>query len=195
MNSLYAKPCPSCAARNPADAGRCACGYDFAAGAVAGDSEAVSESQLLEDYLAARVEQALTEVEAARSALAADPHEFRKAAYLLRIAQEARKLGEELHAQREHTAGLRQSLGLENPESAPAQTERPGERFTTQQASRAQQIAARFEGTESKSCPQCGAVLPVSSLLCFCSFRFPRAADQAATGLETSSRLDPGTYR
>jgi hypothetical protein len=199
MTSLYTKECPSCAARNPADAGHCACGYDFASGtadSAAGENEAVNESLLLEDYLAARVDQALAEVESARSALAADPHEFRKAAYLLRIAQEARKLGEELHAQRVHTAGLRQTLGIENPESpitAPAQTERPGERFTAQQASRAQQIAARFEGTETKSCPQCGTVLPVSSLLCFCSYRFPLATEQTAER-QSSYPQDPKAF-
>jgi hypothetical protein len=200
MTSIDHKQCPSCAARNPAGALRCACGYAWTSGdndSLADIQNAIGESQTVEEYLVARVDQALAVVESTRSELAADPRNFKKAARLLRAAQEARALGDELNTQREYTHSLQQTLGTESPESPPAgpvQTERPGERFTAQQASRAQQIAARFEGTETKTCPQCGTVLPVSSLLCFCSYRFPLATEQAASGLESPSRHDPKSY-
>lgn len=197
MSSIYHKQCPSCAAQNPADADRCACGHTFTAGTdgvTAGSQEAVGESQLLVDYLAARVDQALADVESARTELAADPRNFKKAARVLRAAQEARALGDELNAQREYTTSLCQSLGIDNPTTPPVepvQTERAGERFTAQQAAKARQITAQFEGTETKSCPQCGTVLPVSSLLCFCSHRFPLIPEQVASTRDSPAPLHP----
>ena len=200
MSSIDRKQCPACAAENPADAIRCACGHEWAAGNseyLSQIREAIGESQTVEEYLVARVDQALAVVESARTELAADPRNFKKAARVLRAAQEARALGDELNTQREYTHSLQQTPGIEKPATppeGPVQTERPGERFTAQQATRAQQIAARFEGTETKSCPQCGTVLPVTSLLCFCSYRFPLVAGQAATGLESPSRHNPKSY-
>lgn len=202
MTSIDQKQCPSCAASNPVDASRCVCGHTFGAnpdGIPAGSLEAVGESQLLVEYLSARVEQALADVESARTELAADPRNFKKAARVLRAAQEARALGDELNAQREYTDSLRQTLGVENPEAPPAmpvQTERAGERFTAQQAAKARQITAQFEGTETKSCPRCGTVLPVSSLLCFCSHRFTLVPDQVAAARESpfSHNPNPKSY-
>jgi hypothetical protein len=130
------------------------------------------DSRLMEDYLAARVEQALADLEAARCSLAADSHNFTKAEIVLRAVHTVRTIEAELLAQREHIAALQGAPDERNP-ATPLQSAQAGEKFKARQAAKARQIVARFEGTETKSCPQCGTVLPVGTLLCFCSYRFP----------------------
>lgn len=199
MTSIFKKQCPACAASIPVDAEQCSCGHTFVSGDedAAEYQEAIGESQLVEEYLTARVDQALANVESARTELAADPRDFKKAARVLRAAKEARALGDELNAQRDYTNSLRQTHGAIKSDPSPAepvQTDRPGERFTAQQAARAEKIAARFEGTETKSCPQCGTVLPVTSLLCFCSYRFPLVTAEAALARNSPPLPDPKSY-
>lgn len=187
MAGIFFKICPTCTARIPSDTAVCECGHAFTTASPAPDTStesdtALNDSRLMEDYLVARVEQALAEIEAARTDLATDPRDFRKAEHVLHTVHKARALDAELHSQREHTATL--SGRTEKAISASGELPSPnqaGERFTAIQAAKAQRIAARFEGSETKSCPQCGVVLPVNAGLCFCSYRFPLLQEHSAS--------------
>ena len=196
--SIYQKSCPACGATVSRDTKRCGCTYSFES--VSQDAQlpeelALQEEELFAAYLAARVDQAVATVESARAELAADPANSRKAARLLQTVQEALTLRDEREAQAtkiEQAQGVthaaRAALTTSSPD-VPVQSAQPTEAFRIQQAAKAEKIAEAFTNTETKKCPHCKTILPVTSALCFCGYIFsrqdfmlPRAADISTRG-------------
>ncbi len=101
--SIFLKDCPECAAANPVDAIRCACGYRFdtkgADTTVDGLELIAQEERLYRDYLAARVKQAAKELEHARAVAKASPGDKVKAAEMLLAEQRYNAARAELEAQ------------------------------------------------------------------------------------------------
>jgi hypothetical protein len=181
--SIYQKTCPACGAMVPREARRCACDHEFVAaddGVLLPQEQALQEEELFEAYLAARVQQMIAALEAARLELAADPGNARKAAHLLQTLQEAMALREERNAQSARTERARQAAraareSLAAASSAqPSPSAQPTEAFRAQQATKAAKIMEAFENTQTKECPHCKTVLPVNSALCLCGYRFAR---------------------
>lgn len=193
--SIYHMPCPACGTVVSTDTKRCDCGYAFGSTdetSLLPEEQALQDEELFEAYLAARVDQTVTKVEAARTELAADPSNLLKADRLLQVVQEALILRDERDAQAAKTAqaramalAARATFSPETPDS-PAQSDRPTETFRAQQAARADKIVEAFGDTETKTCPHCSTILPVRSSLCFCGYNFsrhdimlPRAVDNS----------------
>jgi len=189
--SIYQKSCPACGALVARDARQCQCDHVFSSsddGALLPEEQALQDEELFEAYLAARVQQMISTLESARVELAADPASERKAARLLQILQDAMMLREERDAQAAKTALARQAAKTaranvsaaaaipEEAESAeaPKQSMEPTEAFRAQQAAKAAKIMEAFENTQTKECPHCKTVLPVSSALCLCGYIFAR---------------------
>lgn len=188
--SIYQKACPACGALVSRDARQCQCDHVFASvndGALLPEEQALQDEELFEAYLAARVQQMISTLESERVELAADPANERKAARLLQTLQNALTLREERDAQAAKTELARQAAqtARENasaaamPEAAdsaqpPKQSVEPTEAFRAQQAAKAAKIMEAFENTQTKECPHCKTVLPVSSALCLCGYIFAR---------------------
>ena len=143
-------------------------------------------------YLGARVDQTVAKVESVRTELAADPANLRKADRLLEVVQEALILRDERDAQAAKTAQAQRAAPAARGGITPAvpdvpvQSDRPTEAFRSQQATRAEKIVESFANTETKKCPHCNTVLPVTSAQCFCGYNFsrhdvmlPRAVDSS----------------
>jgi hypothetical protein len=190
--SIYQKPCPACGMVVSTGAKRCDCGYAFGYSdetALLPEEQALQEEELFEAYLAARVGQTVEKVESVRTELAADPANLRKADRLLEVVQEALILRDERDAQAAKTAQARKAAQAARGEIAPdvpVQSDRPTEAFRAQQATKAEKIVEAFANTETKNCPHCKTVLPVTSTLCFCGYNFsrhdvmlPRAVDSS----------------
>jgi hypothetical protein len=193
--SIYQKPCPACGTVVSTGAKRCDCGYSFSYSdetALLPEELALQEEELFEAYLAARVGQTVAKVESVRTELAADPANLRKADRLLEVVQEALILRDERDAQAAKTAQARKAAQAARGEIAPAvpdvpvQSDRPTEAFRAQQATKAEKIVEAFVNTETKNCPHCKTVLPITSTLCFCGYNFsrqdvmlPRAVDSS----------------
>ncbi|WP_372522365.1 hypothetical protein [Sulfuricaulis sp.] len=190
--SIYQKPCPACGMVVSTGAKRCDCGYAFGYSdetALLPEEQALQEEELFEAYLAARVGQTVEKVESVRTELAADPANLRKADRLLEVVQEALILRDERDAQAAKTAQARKAAQAARGEitpDVPVQSDRPTEAFRAQQATKAEKIVEAFANTETKNCPHCKTVLPVTSTLCFCGYNFsrhdvmlPRAVDSS----------------
>jgi len=196
--SIYQKPCPACGTVVSTGAKRCDCGYAFGYSDetdLLPEEQALQEEELFEAYLAARVDQTVAKVESVRTELMADPADLRKANRLLEVVQEALILRDERDAQAAKTAQARNAAQAARGEIAPAgpdvpvQSDQPTEAFRAQQAAKAEKIVEAFSNTETKKCPHCNTVLPVTSALCFCGYNFsrhdvmlPRAVDSSLGG-------------
>lgn len=196
--SIYQKSCPACGAMVPRDAKRCGCAYSFESlsqDTQLPEEQALQEEELFAAYLAARVDQIVATVESARAELVAEPANSRKAARLLQTVQEALTLRDEREAQatkteqaRKTAQAAREAFTTSSP-GVPVQSAQPTEAFRIQQAAKAEKIVEAFTNTETKKCPHCKTVLPVTSALCFCGYIFsrqdfmlPRAADISTRG-------------
>jgi hypothetical protein len=190
--SIYQKPCPACGTVVSTGAKRCDCGYAFGYSdetALLPEEQALQEEELFEAYLAARVGQTVEKVESVRTELAADPANLRMADRLLEVVQEALILRDERDAQAAKTAQARKAAQAARGEitpDVPVQSDQPTEAFRAQQATKAEKIVEAFANTETKNCPHCKTVLPVTSTLCFCGYNFsrhdvmlPRAVDSS----------------
>jgi len=189
--SIYQKPCPACGAVVSVDARRCNCGHAFESStgidARLPEEQVLQEEELFEAYLAARIDQAVATVEAARAELAANMSDHHKADKLLRTVQEALALRDERDAQAAKIAQIRESLS--SKPDAPALSAKPTEAFRAQQAAKAEKTMEGFANTRTKTCPHCQTVLPVTSALCLCGYIFarndfllPRAVDSSTRG-------------
>jgi hypothetical protein len=193
--SIYQKPCPACGTVVSTGIKRCDCGYAFGYSdetVLLPEELALQEEELFEAYLAARVDQTVAKVESFRTELVADPSNLHKANRLLEVVQEALILRDERDAQAAKTAQAREAAQAARGEIAPAtadvpiQSDRPTEAFRAQQAAKAEKIVEAFANTETKNCPHCKTVLPITSTLCFCGYNFsrhdvmlPRAVDSS----------------
>lgn len=148
-------------------------------------AQAVTDEELFAAYLAARVQQALDALEAARRELATQPNDFNRALQVMRKVQELRELRRELDAQQTRVNAARSAAGLAPapPEEAlqssePAQT--PGAAFRAAQAEHAARIMAVL-AAKPRTCPSCQALLTADTGLCHCGCNLPEA-DSTARG-------------
>ncbi|MEX2164070.1 MAG: hypothetical protein WD823_07485 [Sulfuricaulis sp.] len=196
--NIYQKPCPECSAVVPNDTARCSCGHQFendTHDSQHSDEQALQEEELFAAYLAARIDQIVAAVEAARAELTSDTLDLRKTEHLLQSVQEALSLRDERDAQMAKIAVIRETIQASNEQLTPAtpdgtvQTSEPTEKFKTQQAEKAEKIIEAYNNTETKECMHCKTVLPVTSVLCCCGYIFsrhelmlPRAVDSTMRG-------------
>lgn len=189
--SIYQKPCPACGTTVSTDAARCNCGHSFRSGEkeeLLPEAQALQEEELFGAYLAARIDQAVAAVESARAELAADVSNTRKADKLLWTVQEALALRDERDAQATKIAQLRESL--ESNPAEPSMSAQPTEAFRAQQAAKAEKIVENFRNTQTKACPHCKTVLPVTSAMCLCGYIFARADFMLPRAVDSSTRGD-----
>lgn len=150
---------------------------------------------MFDAYLTARVDQTVAAVESARTALAVDRLNPRKSAELLQAVQEALALRDEREAQADKIAQAREIAHAARKKLTPATpalpnlSAQPTEAFKSKQAAKAEKIVEAFANTETKKCPYCKTVLPVTSALCCCGYIFashnfmlPRAVDVSMRG-------------
>lgn len=188
--SIYQKPCPACGAVVAVETQNCTCGYGFDSMSTderLPEEQALLDEELFQAYLLARIEQAVETVEYARAEFAAEISNRRKTDKLILAVQEALALRDELDAQTLKIAQLRESLPAKS--EAPPLSAEPTEAFRAQQAAKAEKIMESFSNTQTKTCPHCKTVLPVSSALCLCgyiyarnNFMLPRAVDRSTRG-------------
>lgn len=196
--SIYQKPCPACGKVVSVDTNSCDCGYAFDSTSkdeLLSEEQALQEEELFEAYLAARIDQAVATVESARAELADEISNQRKADKLLRAVQDALALRDERDAQAAKIAQIRESLSSKS--DAPALSAHPTEAFRAQQSAKAEKIMEGFVNTQTKTCPHCHTVLPVTSALCLCGYNFarndfllPRAVDSSTRGDIYHSKQD-----
>jgi hypothetical protein len=195
-SSIYQKICPACASLLPREARRCDCGYSFeaqsASVAPSAEEQALRESELLEAYLQARVEQAVAVLEGAQAGLSKDPKNFDKAAAVLQALRDIRQLRAELNAQTARTVEARNAITTargdlsDTPIHEPPASTQPTDAFRAEQTARAANVVQNFDGTQAKECPACKTWLPATSALCFCGHSFIQRAK--GTRAETSRR-------
>lgn len=158
--SIYQKTCPACLAIVSTGTDRCECGYSFEAEnteAPSPEEQSAYQDELFRSYLAARLEQAMSVLEAAQAELAANPKNYDKARAVMKALHEVQALRAE---------------GAGAAEDNPGDT-LPGEAFRAEQAARAAEVIQRIAQTAIKECPACRAVLPATCALCFCGHVFP----------------------
>lgn len=123
---------------------------------------AVADEELFAAYLAARVQQGLEALEAARVELARQLDDFNRALRVMRKVQELRELRQELDAQQARVNAARSAAGLapgpadQTPQAVAQAT--PGPAFRTAQAERAAKIMAAL-AAKPLTCPSCQALL------------------------------------
>jgi hypothetical protein len=172
-HSVFRKTCPSCATQVPTDSHACACGHIFAAATepgAAGAEDTDTDDELFRAYLRARIDQAVSALEAERIVLAADPKNFDKAYRVMRALHDVQALRNALQAHMADAA-LAAPSPAEGSEPAIPSAE-PSEAFRTAQAVKAARIMQQFEGTDTKECPNCHQTLPVGTALCLCGYAF-----------------------
>ncbi len=105
---IYDKACPQCTADNAAGAIRCACGFIFdtadADGSGPSPQETAEEERLFQEYLAARVAQAIEQATVAVHAADVDPENERQAIEAIRAQASVEKAKAELAAQQARVA-------------------------------------------------------------------------------------------
>lgn len=188
--SIYQKPCPACGAVVTIETQNCSCGYGFDTMSTderLPEEQALLDEELFQAYLLARIDQAVETVEYARAEFAAETSNRRKTDKLISAVQEALALRDERDAQTLKIAQLRESLPAHL--EVPSLSAEPTEAFRAQQAAKAEKIMDSFTNTQTKTCPHCKTVLPVSSALCLCgyiyarnNFMLPRAIDRSTRG-------------
>lgn len=173
--NIFRKTCPSCATQVPIDSDTCSCGHVFVAATEPGLSaseDTGEEEELFRAYLTARIEQAVSSLEAERAVLAADPKNFDKAYRVMRALHDVQTLRAQLSAHGGSApASAPPSADATETGSATLSAE-PSEAFRAAQAAKAARIMQRFEGTETKECPNCHQMLPVNTALCLCGHAF-----------------------
>lgn len=188
--SIYQQPCPSCGLLVSTESASCKCGYSFESAGMDGtypEELTLQEEELFEAYLAARVDQTVAALEAARAEFNADKFNPRMADKLVSAVGEALALRDECDAQAAKIRQLRASLAPET--ETPSMSAQPTETFRAQQAAKAEKIMEGFTNTQTKTCPHCKTVLPDASALCLCGYNFarkdfmlPRAVDSSTRG-------------
>lgn len=143
--------------------------------ATAAAAQAVTDEELFETYLAARLQQALGSLNAARDDLAAQPNDFSRALVVMRKVQELREAQVQLATQRDRVAAARAAAGLEAAppeETATGIQATPGAEFRAAQAEQAGRIMAALAARPG-TCASCQALLPVEAARCHCGWAVP----------------------
>ncbi len=207
-SGIYKRPCPSCGALAPTGIDRCECGYAFESDATLPEDLALQEEEMFEAYINARAEQAIASVESARATLAADPKNTDKAASLLKAVQQALILRDERDAQTAKIAEAKRialvahaklsSAGMGDSAAAVPETDastEPPEAFKARQADRAKKIMQAFANTQTRECPCCHTILPVTSVLCLCGYHFERHEVLWPSSAERPSPKEPFDHK
>jgi hypothetical protein len=134
--------------------------------------QAVTDEELFEAYLSARLTQALDTLNRARDELAAEPHDFNRALLVMRRVQELRDLQQQLEAQRVRVNTTRSAAGLDLAAERvePAVQAAPGAAFRAAQAEQAEKIMTALSA-RPRTCPSCQALLAPHMASCHCGFR------------------------
>jgi vacuolar-type H+-ATPase subunit I/STV1 len=190
--SIYQKPCPACGAVVSVDIRNCHCGYDFDSESKderRPEEQALQDEELFQAYLQARIDQAVEAVESARAEFTAEKSNRRNTEKLILAVQEALALRDEREVQMLKIAQLRESMPSNSNMETPSLSAQPTEAFRAQESAKAEKIMASFANTQTKTCPHCETVLPVTSALCLCGFIYarndfmlPRAVDRSTRG-------------
>ena len=150
--------------------------------------QSVTDEELFEAYLAARLAQALDTLNRAREELAAQPEDFARAFQVMRRVHELRELRAQLEAQRARVNATRSAAGMESATAEPQVTAQatPGDAFRAAQSERADKIMAALK-TQPQTCPSCQALLEPSSARCHCGYTVDSETPAANLGAETES--------
>ena len=142
--------------------------------------QAVTDEELFEAYLSARLGQALETLNRARDELAAQPQDFNRALMVMRRVHELRDVQAQLDAQRDRVNVARTAAGLDetNGDPRPAIQATPGAAFRAAQAEQADKVMAALS-TRPSTCPSCQALLEPNREQCGCGFTI--AADSSTT--------------
>jgi hypothetical protein len=205
---IYKRPCPACGTLAPTGIDRCECGYAFESDATLPEDLALQEEETFEAYINARADQAIASVESARAILAADPKNTDKAASLLKTVQQALILRDERDAQAIKIAEAKQialaahaklnPAGMDSSAAVLPETDvatAPPEAFKAQQADRAKKIMQAFANTQTRECPCCHTILPVTSALCLCGYHFERHEVLWPSSAERPSPKEPFDHK
>jgi len=186
--SIYHKVCPACAASVPRDIETCECGYSFVADA---DSSSMQDEELYLNYLNARIDQLVANVDVARAALAERPSSFERALAVMRAVSALRAARDDITAQEEKLqtiGGEMETADRSSPSSTidavessedeettnvfgeqsleAVRSHAPGSAFRALQAAR----AAKVVSGANRECPNCHAPNPIDATRCSCGF-------------------------
>ncbi len=152
--------------------------------------QAVTEEELFEAYLSARLEQALDTLNQARDALAAQPHDFNRALAVMRRVHELRDLQAQLENQRDRVNVAREAAGLELETKAPSPSVQttPGAAFRAAQAEQADKVMAALT-TRPQTCPSCQALLEPGRDSCGCGKTIEADAGRVDRGTDTGDGI------
>lgn len=146
--------------------------------------QAVTDEELFEAYLSARLAQALDTLNRARDELAVQPDDFNRALGVMRRVHELRDLQRQLEAQRARVCTTRSAAGLAAArETEPAAEATPGAAFRAAQAEQAEKIMAALSA-RPRTCPSCQALLDPRTANCHCGVRVEADAGSAHLGVE-----------
>lgn len=154
--------------------------------------QSVTDEELFETYLTARLEQAVNTLNQARDALAAEPQDFNRVIQVMRRVHELRDVRAQLDAQRERVATARHAAGIEaaaNEASAGEQAV-PGSAFRAAQSEQADKVMATL-ALQPRTCPACQALLAPTSTQCHCGHSEDTEPD--ATGRDPQTQ-DPSRF-
>jgi len=186
--SIYHKVCPACAASVPRDSETCECGYSFVADA---DSSSMQDEELYLNYLNARIDQLVANVDVARAALAERPSSFERALAVMRAVSALRAARDDITAQEEKLQTIGGEMETADRSSPPStvdavessedeetvnvfgeqsleavRSHAPGSAFRALQAAR----AAKVVSGANRECPNCHAPNPFDATRCSCGF-------------------------
>lgn len=148
--------------------------------------QAVTDEELFEAYLSARLGQALETLNRARDELAAQPHDFNRALLVMRRVHELRDLQTQLEAQRDRVNVARSAAGLDtaNGDPHPVIQTSPGAAFRAAQAEQAGKVMAALSARPT-TCPSCQALLEPNREQCGCGFTITTESSTAAQAIAT----------
>lgn len=163
MTGIFQKACPACATLVQLDVPSCDCGYTFHDNPeIADAAQQATDEELFESYLVARLDQALSALEDARTQLSGASGNYDKAYQVMRRVHELNSLQAELAAQKAKSAAARERIQQLTGTGAPADV------FRAQQAERADSIASQ---ASADKCPVCRAPMSSGALRCDCGYR------------------------
>ncbi|MFQ6021538.1 MAG: hypothetical protein ACE5NW_02350 [Acidiferrobacterales bacterium] len=215
--SKFEKTCPECGAANAAGAVQCGCGYLFNPLYLEDPRLAlelsVREEKLIEEYLTARLEQAVEAARAAAHRADVDQDDARKAVEAAVAQLDAEVAQADLSEQRTRVAEAENKLGagigapaqVSQPADtasanvnqswqavivaevlkAKGQTSRPGPAFRAAQAAKADRAVEAAKDLETMTCPACGATISVAATACGCGWSVPRSLPERGAASQT----------
>lgn len=113
MANIFLKACPECARTSTVAASACSCGYTFLsreAGLDTSLEDVAREEALYEEYLSARVQQAMEAARVAKRLVELFPHDRKKTLELANLELAAQVAEADLACQRERVAQITEAL-------------------------------------------------------------------------------------